>query len=328
MKKLQKEIIDKFLCGRASKAEIRQIAEYIYSEKANNDLDEIIKNEFESKSKQQSSFDPKTSIQSILNIINVEDQPKPYKSKANILIKIAAAISFLLVASITIISYLSSNENRLLETKQSYASEIKSTSNGQKLQFKLPDGSMVYLNSASSVDYLADFADGQRIVSLNGEAYFDVVSDSLNPFIVQIEEVEVQVLGTKFNVNNYNENASVALLEGNVILKHPKGNRVDMSPGEVISADASGIYKSSQDINQVTGWKDGWLYFEGDNLEEIKVKLEKWYGIPIEVSGEIKEEYHYTGKFRNKSLEEVLNGISFVMMFDFQIINNNVKIIL
>ncbi len=327
MGKLHKEIINKFLRGRASNVEIRQIAEYIYSEEANNDLDEIMKNEFENNSNLQ-SFDPETSLQSILKKIITEDQPKPYKSKASSFIKIAAAISFLLVVSITVLSYLSSNNDGLLETKQSYATEIKSTNNGQKLQFKLPDGSMVYLNSASSIDYLTDFADGNRIVSLNGEAYFEVVSDSLNPFIVQIEEVEVQVFGTKFNVNNHNGYASVALLEGNVVLKHPKGNRVDMSPGEVMQANNSGISKSSQDINQVTGWKDGWLYFEGDNLEEIQMKLEKWYGTPVEVSGKNIEKYHYTGKFRNKSLEEVLNGISFVMMFDFQIINDKVKIIL
>src|SRR5690606_25698590 len=122
---------------------------------------------------------------------------------------------------------------------------------GKKFQIQLSDGTLVHLNAGSSLRYPVDFlSEGPRQVFLSGEAYFDVAKNASNPFIVNVDDLEVRVLGTQFNVSAYSEDEyiDVVLVEGSVNLNKKEGDMVELSPGQ------KGSYKQNSDsitVNEV-----------------------------------------------------------------------------
>jgi ferric-dicitrate binding protein FerR (iron transport regulator) len=191
------------------------------------------------------------------------------------------------------------------------------TPKGREYQLVLPDGTTVWLNAASSITYPTAFTGKNRNVAITGEAYFEVVKDQTKPFHVKMNDTEVEVLGTHFNINAYPDEASIntTLLEGSVRVIR-KNNMAMLKPGQQAQvntsspADAAGItVTSNADLDQVMAWKNGSFQFDGVPLSAAMRQLSRWYdvevvyekGVPdIKLGGEMK---------RDLNLSQVLKGL-------------------
>ncbi len=163
------------------------------------------------------------------------------------------------------------------------------TSRGETYPLILSDGTKVWLNSASSIRFPVAFKGKKRKVEITGEAYFEVAHNADMPFQVMISGMEVQVLGTHFNINGYEDEGGIktTLLEGSVKVS-TKNSSMLIAPGEqTISNNATGkiILKRNVDIEEALAWKNGKFIFQNANLNEIIRQLEKWYDVTFENQG-------------------------------------------
>ena len=200
----------------------------------------------------------------------------------------------------------------------------KTSSRGQKLTVKLPDGTVIKLNAGSKLIYPQEFTGNERNVSLYGEAFFEVVKNPDKPFVISTEGLKTKVLGTSFNVRSYPEEAEikVAVLTGKVEISATNGNSSVLLPAEmgIFEKDKTSISIDNYDFRKEIAWKDGVLYFEKDDFKTVIRKLEMWYGVKLEVEKGFEFKGLYSGEFRNnKPLEMVLEGISFTSGFNYQI---------
>ncbi|MCG8306646.1 MAG: DUF4974 domain-containing protein [Cytophagales bacterium] len=216
-----------------------------------------------------------------------------------------------------------------IENQVVFSMVEKTTSKGQKLKIFLPDGSTAMLNSGSKIQYPEQFDSGSRKVTVEGEVFFDVKSDSLKPFIVSAQGVIATVLGTSFNIKNSDDEVvSISLVSGRLAVEKQGQNKVSLSPGEMAVVNSFDPIEVQEFVSEdVISWKDGVIVFKNATFEELIKKLENWYGVSISVRGQVDKDFHYTGKYDNYTLDEILEGISFLKKFDYEINENRVVIV-
>jgi ferric-dicitrate binding protein FerR (iron transport regulator) len=210
----------------------------------------------------------------------------------------------------------------------------KSTKSGQRLTLRLPDGSMVFLNSNSKISFPENFAAHERTVSLAGEAFFDVTEDNEKPFSVLSGSLSTTALGTSFNVRYHTDSdiATVSLVDGMVQVSVTEdldqALSVMLKPGEEVlySKSVQALEKRLFEKDQLA-WKDGVLQFNEDNIGDVVKKLEQWYGVQIEVVEPPDYQWKFIGKFENQSLENVLRGMSFSKDVEYKIEDDIVYLI-
>lgn len=199
----------------------------------------------------------------------------------------------------------------------------KTTHNGEKLNFKLPDGSNVWLNSGSQLTFPETFDSLERKVFLLGEGYFDVKKDSVSIFKVVSGNIETKALGTSFNINFFEpDEVLVSLVTGKVEIHSESANKSYLlAPGEQLQ------YKQTQDHFNISefsdaatiGWREGLLVFENATFDEVVAALERWYGVEIQVTGNPNNSWALSGKYFNQTLDLVLKRISFIENFNYEI---------
>lgn len=162
---------------------------------------------------------------------------------------------------------------------------------GNVVSLALADGSKVWLNAASSIRYPAAFSGTERKVEITGEAYFEVAHNASMPFKVSRGNVDVEVLGTHFNVNAFPEekDIKVTLLEGSVKVNRQK-EAIMLKPGEqaVVGPQSPLATNHSPDIEQVMAWKNGMFMFNNTGIENIMQQIERWYDVTVYYEGDIK----------------------------------------
>src|SRR5690606_21045032 len=138
---------------------------------------------------------------------------------------------------------------------------------GKKSIVTLSDGTKIYLNAESEIRYASEFSDSLRLVSLKGEAFFEVEKEG-RPFVVEIEQTRVRVLGTSFNINQKHNGAlMVALVSSKVSINDQQGNQMNLEPSEMMVRGKDGnIHKTTFDPLEITGWKDRVLVFKKSSL--------------------------------------------------------------
>ena len=215
-----------------------------------------------------------------------------------------------------IVYKISGAENTGLPTLQNTIS----TPRGGQYQVILPDQTSVWLNSASTISYPAAFTGQERLVSLTGEAYFEVAKNEKMPFKVRSGLQTVEVLGTHFNVNAYPDepNKLTTLLEGSVKLVTPASS-IRIAPGEqgVVLNDGV-LLKRRVDIDRELAWKNGLFSFEGQDIRAIMRQISRWYDIEVVYDKNLPEEKYYGEIARSSKLENVfkileLNNLAFRM---------------
>ncbi|WP_109693893.1 FecR family protein [Chitinophaga deserti] len=185
------------------------------------------------------------------------------------------------------------------------------TPNGGQYQVQLPDGTVVWMNAASSLRFPSAFTGNERLVELTGEGYFEVAADAAKPFRVKVSDAVVEVLGTKFNVNAYAEEpqARTALLEGAVRVTR-KGNAVQLRPGQEARFIAGGMLEvKAADMEQALAWKNGYFQFEGTTLPVLLRQIGRWYDVEVEWKGDISDR-EFAGRIaRNVSLQAMVDAL-------------------
>lgn len=174
----------------------------------------------------------------------------------------------------------------------------------------LPDGSKVWLNAGSSLKYPTQFNDKQRVVSMQGEAYFEVESDKEHPFIVKTKQLTVEATGTAFNVNAYvpDHVAAVTLVKGKVAVTLDQKKTISLSPGEKIDYNlATSLYNVNKtNTYKWCSWKDGILIFRDDPLEYVFKRLGQTYNVEFILKDPELGKYSYKATFEGESLNEIL----------------------
>ena len=201
---------------------------------------------------------------------------------------------------------------------------VASTSYGERMQINLPDGSMVTLNSLSSVSYPENIDKGRtREIQLNGEAFFDVAKNEKSPFVVKASKVKITVLGTKFNISAYgnDENITTNLYEGAVAITSDNNDSLQLNPGEqaVYNKKTKKVEVLPFDNQNDNAWISGSIHFENIALKNIFKILEREKDITFNISNGINMELKLTAKFNNnESVEEILEYLSQPGGFTFE----------
>ena len=184
------------------------------------------------------------------------------------------------------------------------------TPRGRQYVLQLPDGSRVWLNAASSLQYPTAFSGKDRTVTLNGEAYFEIAPDAARPFIVQVNGIKVDVLGTSFNIKSYDDEPSIeaSLLSGAIRLRSG-AHQQQLKPGQqalVQKETPAVITIRNADEAGVLAWKNGYFQFGHTSVPLIMKQLERWYNIQVHYQGKIPEREFYGEMERSLPLSSIL----------------------
>lgn len=195
-------------------------------------------------------------------------------------------------------------------------------------RLQLSDGSVVYLNSGSKLRYPVTFGGAERKVYLEGEGYFEVVRDEAHPFKVEVRNMEVEVLGTSFNINAYPEKPDVQTTLASGKVQVTSGTkRVVLSPGEQAACVNGDIHVREVDVREYTSWKDGMFIFNKMSLRDIMIQMERWYGLKVTFFGSGIEEYTFTGMIdKNLPAAETFKVIEKVVDVRFSLKDGNVVV--
>ncbi len=204
---------------------------------------------------------------------------------------------------------------QLTYDQQTNATEVLyntiTTPRGGQYQLELADGTKVWLNAASSLSFPTAFPGNDRSVELTGEGYFEVAHNAQKPFHVKVNDMDVEVMGTHFNINSYENEPAVktTLLEGKV--KVSKGERlVYLNPGQQAIVESNQIATTSNvDPDQVTAWKQGLFNFEHSNVYAILRELSRWYDVEVQYSGSSSDKELFGIISRNSPLSSVLKAL-------------------
>ncbi len=190
---------------------------------------------------------------------------------------------------------------------------------GKQSKIILSDGSMVWLNSGTTMLYPQEFRGKKREIYLIGEAYFEVSENKSKPFVVHTHDIEIEVLGTAFNVLAYEENTNVeaVLVEGSVKVGRSddhilRNKSIVLSPGQMASYSKKDKSISTEDVNTepYISWKDGYFLCESISLQNLTQKLSRYYNKQIIVSNDALIQRKFSGKLENREeLEDILEII-------------------
>ena len=248
-----------------------------------------------------------------------------------------------------------SNVSQKKTTEQLAKNEI-STRKGSKTNLVLPDGTQVWLNASSKLDYTKDYGYKIREVTLSGEAYFDVVKNAEKPFIIHTSKMDIEVLGTVFNVKCYpgEKTTETSLVRGSIeVTMKDRQEKIMLKPNEklIINNEEIKQDKKTESVKQAqsviqkpiillshltllqkdntiieTAWVQNKLIFVSETFEDVALKMERWYSVHIEFANETVKTARLTGNFEKETIVEALNALQLTTKFSYTIKNNIVII--
>jgi transmembrane sensor len=184
------------------------------------------------------------------------------------------------------------------------------TPNGGRYHVVLPDGTKIWLNAGASLRYPTVFKGKTRAVEITGEGYFEVAKNKQMPFIVSCRNQKIEVLGTHFNINGYEDEDGIktTLLEGSVKVSSPKAS-LTIEPGEQADLNTSSLtfQKLTVDVEQEIAWKNNLFSFKGDDIQTVMRQIARWYDVEISYEGSITDEKFYGQISRTSKLSEVFD---------------------
>ena len=205
---------------------------------------------------------------------------------------------------------------------------------GSKKKLYLPDGTLVWLNAGSRMTYSQGFGVDNRKVELEGEGYFEVKRNEKIPFFVKTKDLQLQVLGTKFNFRDYPEDHEVvvSLLEGKVGLNNllREEKEAVLSPDErAVLNKANGLLTvESVTASNASQWTDGYLFFDEELLPDIAKELERSYNVKIHIANDSLKTFRFYGNFvrREQNIQEVLEALASTEKMQYKIEERNITI--
>ena len=215
----------------------------------------------------------------------------------------------------------SQNGKQVTENDEAFYNTI-TTPRGGQYHVTLSDGSQVWLNAASSIRFPVAFKGTERKVEITGETYFEVAKNAAMPFIVKASSTEIEVLGTHFNVNAYDDEAIIktTLLEGKVKVSVANQASRFLHPGQQASINKEGKIgvQDNADIEEVMAWKNGRFQFSSADLKSILRQISRWYNVDIVYKGNVN--LHFTGQLtRNENVSKVFEKLEMTGEVHFRI---------
>lgn len=323
--------IARYLSGESTKAEENEISRWRNTSPENEALFSDLRRQWEYTSASETFVIPdKNKVwETIRQEITYKHQfgNRPFYNKTQ-LIKtagIAALIALLIGCFVTLFfqPLLTTFRNGLPITTIAPA--------GQKSQLLLPDSTLVWLNSGTRLTYTTHYNTHDRIVRLEGEAFFKVKKNTNLPFIVETGEINIQVHGTQFNIDAYpaENNITVALLQGKVTLHTPYSNKTltSLKPGQLATISRTDHTCRVQpcDAEMESLWHLNKLKFENTPVQEVWKKLSRWYGVDIKIQNE-KDGQTYWFTVKTETLTELLERIDKLTPITYKINGEEVTI--
>jgi ferric-dicitrate binding protein FerR (iron transport regulator)/succinate dehydrogenase flavin-adding protein (antitoxin of CptAB toxin-antitoxin module) len=281
----------------------------------------------------------------------IVDDKSNFAKKIKPFLKWSIATAAVLIGLAVCLPYF---KNNFLDKGDHYNEII--AKRGTKTKIILPDGSQVWLNSDSKLSYGARFNDTIREVSLEGEAYFDVIKDQKRPFVVMTNALNIRVLGTAFNIKSYAKDATIetTLIRGMIEVRknnEPATTKIVLTPNEKLiynkseallvrpnneqntigkkleALSVSTLSKNIPDSSRVeTAWIYGRLVFDGDSFVTLAEKMERWYDIKITIQNQSISKNRFSGVFEKENVEEAFKALQLITMFKYDIHDNEVLI--
>lgn len=203
---------------------------------------------------------------------------------------------------------------------------------GQMCQLTLSDGTKIWLNSGTTLRYPEKFAEKSRSVSIDGEAYFQVAKMPDKPFTVNTSEIKVEVLGTSFNLSAYKDDAasSVTLVEGKVAIQNNDYKTIAyLTPGQMATKNKNETTLDIKDVETsfYDTWIEGKIYFDDERLDQIAIKLERWFNVEIAFANEQLKSQKFTGTIlKNKPVDQIMQALELLSPIRFKhLVNANGK---
>ena len=183
------------------------------------------------------------------------------------------------------------------------------TPRGGQYQLTLPDSTQVWLNSASSIHFPTSFSGIDRKVEITGEVYFEVAKNAAKPFTVNVNGMDVKVIGTHFDINAYNDDDVIktTLLEGSVLVTKGKATLL-LQPGNQAQLNNYGEIKlqKNADIEEAIAWKKGYFFFKNSSLQNVMRQLSRWYDVEVDYEGVIPERNFGGELSRSLNISQIL----------------------
>lgn len=248
----------------------------------------------------------------LLLSLNHQTSPSTMPGRKRVILQTLRYVAAILIGAIISFSALYFTNQGTTERAGTYKMV---TYKGEKSYLQLPDGTKVWLNSCTTLEYAQDYGLSNRAISLNGEAYFEVAKNKDLPFIVKTNGVNVEALGTVFNVCAYGEDAQLmtTLFSGKVAVQPTlTGQQVLLEPNQVAVYDKNKnkIEVIPYDKKHFAQWKNGFLSFEMMNMQDITKLLERNYNVIFRYENQGIKKLRFSGSFRNsEDLSEILNVI-------------------
>ena len=205
---------------------------------------------------------------------------------------------------------------------------------GSRTKLYLPDGTLVWLNAGSRMTYSQGFGVDNRMIELEGEGYFEVRRNEKLPFFVKTKDLQLQVLGTKFNFRDYPEDHEVvvSLLEGKVELNNllKKEKEAILAPDEraILNKTNGRMTVETVTASNASQWTDGYLFFDEELLPDIVKELERSYNVTIRIANDSLNTFRFYGNFvrREQSIQEVLDALASTEKIQYKIEERNITI--
>ncbi|MGQ8335245.1 FecR family protein [Sunxiuqinia sp. A32] len=311
-------IIKKYLSGTATENDVKNLFSWIEENPANRNefiqlkkLWSLTEKSREDENKAWDMFSERNMIsrRRVLNYSN--------------LLRYAASV-FVIFSLGMLLQYLI--QNKQINNVQYASDTCIEVPPGQMTSVVLPDGSKVQMNSGSKLFYSGEYSAGERIVKLQGEAFFDIEKDTEHPFLVKTDRLDFKVYGTSFNVQAYpdEDEINTTLVEGSLGVINKKGDELTrLVPGEnakqLCSTNELIIKKVNTQI--YTSWKEGLITFQNEKLKDIAKQLERWYNVKIIFRNpDIGEEVYLGTILQNKPIDQILEVFSLTSSLKYEIV--------
>jgi len=351
------QLIAKQLSGEASEEELKELEWSLANDPSARAFYDLFREIWKTEPRKDSdNIQEDIHFQQILSIAEKEETIPPVSveeaaPQRHKLVWLKPLLAAAAIIGIVFLGYQLYNRNNDADVPPPVAINKIEARKGARSFLLLPDGTKVWLNSDSHIEYDEAFNGAQREVVLIGEAYFDVVKDPAHPFIVHTSDIDIRVLGTAFNVKSYPKENSIeaTLIHGLIEVtnkKEPASPKLILRPHEKLVFQKPAVHeKDTKAVNTIkpfvinalpahiadsalveTSWVYNKLIFDGETFGEIALKMERWYNKKIVFRNNrlAAIPIHYT--IANESVEEALKAMQFIEDFTFKIKENQIEI--
>ncbi|HYF31608.1 MAG TPA: FecR domain-containing protein [Chitinophagaceae bacterium] len=349
-------LMSRNLSGEASAAENEELMQLLQEQPALQQQFDILKRWWESQHAQADHSVEPGKIEHILQRSSVEEAVTMPQQKRGIFksMFVKVAVAALLIITAGTVIWLSTKTTATPVLHEVMAQK------GSRTRTILPDGSTVWLNAGSKISYKPGLTGADREVTLEGEAFFEVVKRNGRPFIVHAREIDINVLGTAFNVKSYPNDKTIetTLIRGLVSITRSDNGQAqpvylkphqkfvlpvakDPKNDNTANADAAGnqrparptvpqIVNLDKNIDEKVRAETAWIYdrleFRGDTFEELAKKMERWYNINIRFEDERVKQLTFNGSLENETVDQAFKALQAAVPFQFTINDNEISV--